>query len=407
MTHPRILALFGSALLLGQERGNIEALAALKDQGCDVLCVIRDETWSVLVPAALDARGLRWVKSPYIEHRLPGRLHYIVFRNPLAFVRANWRFFRICRQYRPTHIHAFNQLYVLNFLLGLTVLRSPMIFRAGDEPTVHNRVWRALWRFVSWRADMFVANSAFVARSLCAQGVAAPRVELIYNAPPQRSRMGDALPVSFEGDKTDRIVFIGQISAHKGVHVLIEAFRRVASEHPRARLIVAGRISAWSGDAWARQLRNVALADPLIGKRVQFAGEVDDVPGLLSQCGIHVAPSIFDDPSPNVVMEAKQAACPSIVFPRGGMPELVENEIDGLVCCEPSPERLAEALCRYLEDSMLAHRHGQAALQSLARLGVDQFPQRWLKVYLDARRQGTLDRTGASANSMANWGRRW
>jgi hypothetical protein len=40
---PRILALFGSGLLLGQERGNIEALAALRDEGCEVLCVIRDE----------------------------------------------------------------------------------------------------------------------------------------------------------------------------------------------------------------------------------------------------------------------------------------------------------------------------------------------------------------------------
>ena len=103
----RILALFGSGLLLGQERGNIEALAALRDEGCEVLCVIRDEPWSVLVPTALDARGLRWVKAPYIEHRLPGRMHYVVFRNPIAFARANRRFFRIVADFRPvsyTHL---------------------------------------------------------------------------------------------------------------------------------------------------------------------------------------------------------------------------------------------------------------------------------------------------------------
>jgi glycosyltransferase involved in cell wall biosynthesis len=397
MTRPRILALFGSVLLLGQERGNIEALAALKDQGCDVLCVIRDETWSVLVPAALDARRLSWVKAPYIEHRLPGRLHYIMFRNPVAFVRANLRFFRICRAYRPTHIHAFNQLYVFNFVLGLMVLRLPMIFRAGDEPTVHNWIWRALWRFIVWRTDMFVANSGFVARALGAHGVQASRIAVIYNAPPQRPGIGDATPAQSGGDRTDRIAFVGQISAHKGVHVLVEAFRRVASEHPRVRLIIAGRISDWRGDEWARQLRDDALADPLIGKRVHFAGEVDDIPGLLSQSGIHVAPSIFEDPSPNVVMEAKQAACPSIVFPRGGMPELVADGVDGFVCREATPEGLAEALRRYLDDPMLARRHGQAALQSLARLGVGQFPQRWLKIYQEAGRRGPLDRTGASA----------
>jgi len=40
---PRILALFGSTVLFGQERGNIEALRVLKEQGCEVLCLVREE----------------------------------------------------------------------------------------------------------------------------------------------------------------------------------------------------------------------------------------------------------------------------------------------------------------------------------------------------------------------------
>ena len=109
---PRILALFGSAVLFGQERGNIEALAALMEEGCDILCLVRDENWSTHITPALDARGLAWQKVPYIEHRMPGRFLWIVLRNPIAFLVANWRFLRVVRQYRPTHIHAFNQLYV-------------------------------------------------------------------------------------------------------------------------------------------------------------------------------------------------------------------------------------------------------------------------------------------------------
>ncbi|MDP2829682.1 MAG: glycosyltransferase family 4 protein [Sulfuricellaceae bacterium] len=385
---PRVLALFGSGVVFGQERGNIEALAALKEQGCDVLCLVRDEASCVHVPPELDARGLAWLKVPYIEHRVPGRMHAIAFRNPVAFVRANWRFLQIVQEFRPTHVHAFNQLYVLNFLIGLTVLRLPMVFRAGDEPTVHNWIWRLLWKFVVWQTDRFVANSRFVARSLRNHGVAEDLITVIYNAPPQRTHVIESLSVPPEDEGMCRVTYVGQISEHKGVHVLVEAFRTVVSDYPNAQLVIAGRISEWSGDAWARRLRDATANDPLLGKHVLFVGEIADVPGLLSRSTIHVAPSLFDDPSPNVVMEAKQAARPSIVFPRGGMPELVEDGVDGFVCREATSESLAEALRCYLDNAGLARRHGQAAYASLARLGVGQFAERWLNVYTSATRQG-------------------
>lgn len=387
----RILVLFGSGVVFGQERGNIEALVALKQQGFEVLCLVRDEASCVHIPPELDARGLDWVKVPYIEHRLPGRMRYIIFRNPIAFVRANWRFFQIVREYRPTHIHAFNQLYVFNFLIGLTFFRMPMIFRAGDEPTTHNWIWRATWKFVVWRADRFVANSKFVARSLCANGIATEQITVIYNAPPQREGRLESLPVLPVREETFLITYIGQISEHKGVHVLVEAFGKVADAYPNAHLVIAGRISDWSGDAWARQLKNATAIDPLLSRRVSFTGQIADVPSLLRASSIHVAPSLFNDPSPNVVMEAKQAACPSIVFPRGGMPELVENGADGKVCDEPTAESLATALHCYLSNPGLAHLHGQAAFASLAKLGVDQFARHWLNVYTDVPQSGKID----------------
>ena len=58
MTRPRILALFGTRVIFGAERANIEALAALSDQDCEVLCLVRHESWNDHVAAALAARGL-------------------------------------------------------------------------------------------------------------------------------------------------------------------------------------------------------------------------------------------------------------------------------------------------------------------------------------------------------------
>ncbi len=380
----RILALFGSAVLHGQERGNIEALAALKEQGCEILCLVRNETWSKLILETLDSRGLSWRKVPYIEHWMPGRLRWVLFRNPIAFIVANLQFLKIIRQFRPTHIHAFNHIFVLNFLIGLILVRIPMIYRAGDVPTIHNWVWRTLWRFIIRRADRFVANSEFVVQSLCSSGVLSDRITVIYNAPPRRSRIAQPLSLSLPPE-VRALVFMGLIDEIKGVDLLIDAFRILAKDYSDIWLLVAGRISDWSGDAWGRRLKEYVASDSLISGRVMFLGYVEDVPNLLALCEIHVAPSLVDDASPNVVMEAKLAGKASVVFPRGGLPELIKHNVDGYVCRDASVPALVEALREYLNDASLAPRHGEAAFASLRRLGIPEFSKRWVEIYQSTR----------------------
>jgi len=377
----RIIALFGGVPLLGQERGNIEALAALRQQGCEVLCLIRDQEWNNDIRNELDARDLQWEKVHYIENRIPGRLHYLLFGNPIAFIAAQLQFLRFFFLFKPTHIHAFNAFYVLNFLIALFFVRTPMVYRAGDQPTVHNWVWRKLWKFVVWRSSWFVANSEFIARSLQRHGVTEDRISLIYSLPTVRLNASDSLPTLPGSCDTKRIVYVGQVSEHKGIHLLIDAFRLLADQFQNASLVVAGRISDWEGDEWARQLRHKTKNDLVIGPRVAFLGKIANVPGLFARCRVHVAPSLFEDPSPNVIMEAKQAGLPSIVFPKGGMPELVKDGIDGFVCRQANTQSLLQPLQRYLSDLETLDRHSKAARISLKGLGADQFGQSWQDVY--------------------------
>src|SRR5262249_14236853 len=134
----RILVLFGSAVIFGAERGNLEALMALKEQGAEILCLIRDEVWSTAVPAELDARGIAWHKVPYVEQWRRSRAHVVLFRGPWAWIVANWRLLKADREFKPTHIYTYGQLFAVNFLAGLMMVGTPLVFRAGDEPTFHN-----------------------------------------------------------------------------------------------------------------------------------------------------------------------------------------------------------------------------------------------------------------------------
>ena len=119
----------------------------------------------------------------------------------------------------------------------------------------------------------------------------------------------------------------------------------------------------------------------MLSSRVVFPGFVEDVPALLRGREVLVAPTLTEEPLGLVVMEAKAAAIPSIVFPSGGLPEMIEHGVDGFVCSDKSVEALAEALALYLEDSSLSARHGAAAFRSLDRFGVREFADRWLAVY--------------------------
>ena len=378
---PRVLVLFGSAVIFGAERGNLEALMALKAKGAEVLCLIRDESWSTLVSPALDARGIAWRKVPYVEQWRRSRAHVVLLRGPWAWLIANVRFIRAIREFKPTHIHAYGQLFVLNFLLGLVLVKVPLVFRAGDEPTYHNILWRMSWRFVVSRVSRFVANSHFVARSLCKHGVPSDRIDVIYNVPPARPNLA---PRSLELDLPPGarvIAFVGQISEHKGPHVLIAAFRELAPEFPDIYLVLAGRISEWEGDAWGRALRDRTIEDAIVGKRVKFLNEIEDVPALLALSELLVVPSLFDDPSPNVVMEAKQAGRAVVGFPRGGIPELINDGEDGMLCQGVGEKELVVALRKYCDDPTLAERHGSVGLKTQCRFGQADFANSWSAVY--------------------------
>jgi hypothetical protein len=216
----------------------------------------------------------------------------------------------------------------MNFLSGLWLNRVPMVFRAGDEPTVHNAFWRATWRITVGHTARFVANAEFVARSLSNHGVPGDRVSVIYNVPPARPKLAPGtLKLAFPpGARV--IAFVGQIAS-----------------------------------------------------RVTFLGDIEDVPALLARSEVLVVPSLFEDPSPNVVMEAKRAGRACIVFPRGGLPELIEDGADGLICESASEEALVRALRKYCESPEMAARHGAHGLETIGRFGHADFADRWSGVY--------------------------
>jgi glycosyltransferase involved in cell wall biosynthesis len=224
----------------------------------------------------------------------------------------------------------------------------------------------------------FVCVSEYVRESAIDAGTPAERTRVIYSHPPERPASEAAPLDSFDGRT---VVFVGQIAPHKGVDVLVNVAIALCQQRDDVRFLIAGRIARQNLFGVGLHGKVQALG---LGERIQFLGYVEDVPGLLAAADVHVCPSVWEEPLSNTVVEAKQAGTASVVFPSGGLPEIVEHERDGFVCRARTAEALTEGITFYLDaDADAVRAAGDAARASLERLGItrEAFAEAWLSVY--------------------------
>lgn len=381
MDDVRVLALFGGNRLFGQERGNIEALRNMAAMGAKVRVVTTSRGNASELQAELDRQGLEWTTAPfgYTWHNyLYGRHFYYLFLNLYSILAVSWRILEEARQWKPTHLYTMNWNYFIYAWPALWILNVPLIWRAGDVPSKHSRLHRWMTRRICKRVDQMACISRFIRRKWEAVGMSPAKMQVIHNYPPQRVKMG---PVKFhiaEGVKC--IVYLGQVSAEKGVFVLLEAVKKLLSKRTDIMLVIAGEPS-W-GDVEQQLLMNKIAAGGL-ADRIRLPGFVENVVSLLAKAYIHVCPSMCNEALGNVVLEAKQEGVPSVVFPDGGLPELVEHKVDGYICRDCSVEALVEGLGYFLDRPQEHRRAGDAARKSLEeKFGLERFRKQWAEVFL-------------------------
>lgn len=376
----RILALFGGAHLFGQERANLEVMRTVNMAGAEVRLIV-DERY---VGGEIDDELTR-LGFPFTRGRFTVHWHYAI-RNPrhfffnLSALRSTARALRQeIRDWRPTHLYLMNWNYFASGFFAFRSTRVPLIFRAGDLLPDHSPFHRWLTRQLLRRARLVVCNSEFLKRDMMRLGAPAAQLRVIHNHPPLRPAASKPEPPPATQGIT--VLFIGQVARHKGVVVLVDSVREMISAGNDITLWIAGE-STW-GDPLEKQLEQAVARDNLQG-RVVFLGKRGDIPELLARADIHVCPSVVDDPSPNVILEAKRAGVPSVAFPAGGIPELIEHRVDGFLCRETSQEALIEGLTYFVHDPAVRQAAGRAARLSYeTTFGFPRFQREWADVFRD------------------------
>lgn len=146
------------------------------------------------------------------------------------------------------------------------------------------------------------------------------------------------------------LFFVGQISRHKGVDLLVQAFIAVAAKHLDVMLHLIGDGHSDFRSALENEIRAAGLRD-----RVRFWGFRGDATRLLRFAYIYVhttPPSRCHESFGRSVVEAMAQRVPIVCFRSGALQEIVLHERTGLFSDE-SPQLLGEAMNRLLQDPEL------------------------------------------------------
>jgi len=368
------------------ERANIQIMHLLKNAGAEVLFVT-ESGWGRSVADAVEHAGCKHVGIKLGRNLgLPAGPFDAVSLS-IYWLRVSRSIRKIFREFRPTHLYLTNLTFFL-FSLPLPGRKGVQtIFRLPNPPDLELHGWRrtlsdAIWRrLVIPRCDIFVCNSAYSRDRLREVAGPRPRVEVIYNSYPKRCDRGSSdAPVL----STTRfsVVYLGRIQQSKGVDLLYDAAVRLVAKYPHVDFYLAGEHS-WQ-NPFAESLIERNLRGKL-GDRIQFLDHINDTLGLLKQAQLHVCPSTSPSESfPNVLLEAKSAGLPSVVFETAGIPEAVKGGSEGLICREKTAECLADCIERYIEERDLLESHGAAARTSLDRYDERPIQKAWVDLVRNA-----------------------
>ncbi|GLU33484.1 glycosyltransferase family 4 protein [Trinickia caryophylli] len=280
---------------------------------------------------------------------------------------------------------------VIGALAGM-LTRKPVVWHLRDIVSEEHfgRLQRALIKWCGQHAlDHVIANSGASAAAFAElSGVPDERIDVVFNGISEAPfRRQDDIPQAALrarlGLPADAFIVgcFSRLAHWKGQHVLLDAARL----DPQMHVALVG--AAFFGEDDYELSLKAFVEKHGLRSRVHFLGFRDDVPACMRAMDAIAHTSIAPEPFGRVIVEGMLARRPVVAMRAGGVTEIVDDGINGLLCEPGEATALAAALTRLRTDAQLRAR--------LVEKGYDVARQRFgSRAYLDGVRR-VLSRVGA------------
>jgi glycosyltransferase involved in cell wall biosynthesis len=328
--------------------------------------------------------------------------------SPVRDLLATWRLARMMRVERPTILHTHTaKAGAVGRAAALLAGRSrpPIIVHTFHGHVLRGyfgRFWtgffRRLERLLARITDALVAVSPEVRDELVALGVApASKFRVI--------RLGIELDNRISSDGTARtatrrvmgvaddrflVGWIGRMTGVKRTDVLLRGFRALRDDGVDAVLCLVG-------DGPDRESVEELAGELGIVRDCLFAGYQEEVGPFFAAFDVFVLPS-GNEGTPVTAIEALASGCPVVATRVGGVPDVVEDGVDGFLVEPAAVQELAARLAELARDPELRTRMGLAGRERMeSRYAVDRLVDDVDRLYRELLARKGIDTSSLSA----------
>ncbi len=241
--------------------------------------------------------------------------------------------------------------------LGEAGQRRPYLVATAHSSRIRSEDDRQLLLDLTPNFDQLIAVSQASEAKLHREGRTVVPISLIYNGVDlERYDHQDpccTLSEEYGMEPGSQIVgVVARLEQEKGHPTLLEAWPAIVRAVPDVYLLIVGEGSRRDAlEAQARELR--------IAHRVIFTGRRDDVPAVTAALDVAVLPS-YREAQGLTILEAMALSRPVVASDVGGIPEMVQDGVTGLLVPPHDAEALATAIVRLLTDHPYADTLGRA-----------------------------------------------
>jgi glycosyltransferase involved in cell wall biosynthesis len=305
---------------------------------------------------------------------------------PFFLVAMNCALLKLIRRHRPDLIHAHWVLpQGLIAVLAKYFFRIPVMTTAhgADTFALQGKVTNRLKQFVVAKSDAWTSNTRATSQAI-GESASLPKPHVIpmgvnvkFFSGGDRTRLRRELP------QDDLLVlFVGRLVEKKGCYDLLHAYSLLS---PSLR----GRTNLWiigDGDESVRLQKYTARIGA--GAKIRFWGTISNslLPDFYSAADLLVVPSIEaesgDTEGLGVVLLEAFAANTCVLATRvGGIGEVVQDDLTGMLAAPHDPKQLASAIERILSDDSLRAKLAKNAFAKVGENGWEKIAERFEALY--------------------------
>ena len=252
-------------------------------------------------------------------------------------------------------------------------LKLPLICHLRSMP--QRRLTPPEQRLSKYRQSCFIAVSKATLKEWVKAGIPEYKIKLIYDSLPHVQNVQRCnKDLQNENDNNIYLLYVGRLEKRKSIHILIKALLAIRNKNWKLSIV---------GDGFERKNLERMVKENGLSEKVAFFGFQKSVEKFYKSHDILIAPSLHEALG-MVILEAMQFGIAVIGSKSGGIPEIIENDDDGILFETDDICSLRNAIENLINDQKKRIQIGLNGMKKVENIFSEKiFTEKIIEIYIE------------------------